>query len=153
MKQESPSFQGGECQLVYRKLAQDVAGFWQFIAEQGHDGEGCPHAPTMSLLAAKLVGRWPSGTPLVLAPDQDNPEIQDKNQFKYLPEDKEGYRCPIGAHIRRSNPRDSFLDSHPREFLQTIQSASDYSTGGYLRRTSIPHRGYRKRSVACGYSG
>ncbi|NEQ82068.1 MAG: peroxidase [Moorea sp. SIO2I5] len=101
--------------LVYRKLAQDVAGFWQYIAQQGHDGEGCPHAPTMNLLAAKLVGRWPSGTPLVLAPDQDNPEIHDKNQFKYLPEDKEGYRCPIGAHIRRSNPRDSFLDATPED--------------------------------------
>ncbi|NES46494.1 MAG: peroxidase, partial [Moorea sp. SIO2C4] len=43
------------------------------------------------------------------------PEIQDKNQFKYLPEDKEGYRCPIGAHIRRSNPRDSFLDATPED--------------------------------------
>ena len=105
--------------IVYRKLAQDVAGFWQFIAERGHGSDGSPNPETMSWIAAKFVGRWPSGTPLTLAPDKDNPQIQDKNRFKYLPEDREGLRCPVSAHIRRSNPRDSFLEDTPEESFKT----------------------------------
>ena len=72
-------------------------------------------------LAAKFMGRWPSGAPLVLAPDQDDPLIAaDKNKvndFKYHQED--GYKCPMGSHIRRSNPRDS-LDPNPVESAKAV---------------------------------
>ncbi len=106
--------------LVYRKLAQDVAGFWQFIAQQGQGSVGCPVAPDMIRLAAKFVGRWPSGTPLVLAPEQDNPQITQANQFEYRPTDAGGFACPIAAHIRRTNPRDS-LDGSPEESFKTAR--------------------------------
>ena len=97
--------------LVYRKLAQDVAGFWRYIAAQTLDAQGNPDAETMTLIASKMVGRWPSGTPLTLSPERDNPQLEDKNNFSYLPDDAEGLRCPMGAHIRRTHPRDSLLDA------------------------------------------
>jgi Dyp-type peroxidase family len=97
--------------LVYRKLAQDVAAFWKYIQYQTLDAQGNPNTEAMTLIASKMVGRWPSGTPLTLYPDRDNPQLEDKNNFSYLPDDTEGLRCPIGAHIRRTHPRDSLLDA------------------------------------------
>ncbi|MCG8367178.1 MAG: hypothetical protein MJA27_28055 [Pseudanabaenales cyanobacterium] len=105
--------------LVYRKLSQNVAAFWNFVAQNEQDAEGRPDAPAMTKLASKFVGRWPSGTPLVLAPEQDDLTIANPNKFTYLPIDREGLACPVGAHLRRTNPRDSFLDISPEESLKT----------------------------------
>jgi deferrochelatase/peroxidase EfeB len=58
-------------------------------------------------VAAKLVGRWRSGAPMVQASEADNPHLADENDFLFTPEDRYGYRCPMGSHIRRSYPRDS----------------------------------------------
>src|SRR4029450_7095790 len=65
-----------------------------------------------ALLAAKMVGRWPSGAPLVLAPERDDPALADANDFGYHDSDPRGLACPIGAHVRRTNPRDT-LDPDP----------------------------------------
>jgi deferrochelatase/peroxidase EfeB len=59
-----------------------------------------------------MVGRWPSGAPLVETPDRDNPCLGDDNDFGYYRTDPLGLACPLGAHIRRVNPRDS-LDPQP----------------------------------------
>jgi deferrochelatase/peroxidase EfeB len=59
-----------------------------------------------------MVGRWPSGAPLVLSPERDDPALANPNDFMYAQSDAHGYACPIGAHIRRANPRDS-LDPRP----------------------------------------
>jgi Dyp-type peroxidase family len=98
--------------LVFRQLSQDVAGFWQFAdsATRRPDGSSAPDARLR--LAAKMVGRWPSGAPLTLAPDADDPAFAEANDFAYYEHDRRGTRCPIGSHIRRSNPRDS-LDPRP----------------------------------------
>ncbi len=93
--------------LVARQLAQDVAGFWAFIAEATKEGAEHGHQEQMVKLAAKLVGRWPSGTPLVLVDDRDDPDLGAENGFGYSDFDPFGERCPLGAHIRRANPRDS----------------------------------------------
>jgi Dyp-type peroxidase family len=58
-------------------------------------------------LAAKFVGRWPSGAPLVLSPDKDDPALADADDFGYFDRDPRGFACPLGSHIRRANPRDS----------------------------------------------
>ena len=76
---------------VYRKLHMDVAAFRSFVAAA--DFPGGP-----GLLAAKLVGRWPDGTPLV--------DSRGINDFSYA-SDPDGLQCPLGAHVRRANPRDS----------------------------------------------
>src|SRR6266566_4822455 len=63
-------------------------------------------------LASQMVGRWPSGAPLLKTPDQDDPQLADANDFAYYQTDPYGFNCPIGAHVRRANPRDS-LDPQP----------------------------------------
>jgi Dyp-type peroxidase family len=98
--------------LVFRHLGQDVRGFWQFMEQAVRRPDGSSEPSARTWLAAKMVGRWPSGAPLVLAPDADNPGLGDANEFAYAREDPYGQRCPIGAHIRRAHPRDS-LDPNP----------------------------------------
>jgi Dyp-type peroxidase family len=93
--------------LVFRQLRQDVRGFWQFMDATTRHPDGSSDAAARIRLAAKIVGRWPSGAPLVKAPDRDDPTLSSFNDFAYYTADSDGFRCPIGAHIRRSNPRDS----------------------------------------------
>ncbi len=91
--------------LVFRQLAQDVPKFWRYMQRQN---KTAPNDHQISIaLASKMVGRWPSGAPLVLSPEQDKPEMMDKDAFAYHKQDAEGFRCPLGAHIRRTHPRDS----------------------------------------------
>jgi Dyp-type peroxidase family len=91
--------------LVVRKLRQDVAAFEQFIAQHAGDNE-----ELATLLKAKMVGRWPNGSPLrpgqERQPERGLHETVD-NSFRYMREDPHGYGCPLGSHVRRSNPRDS----------------------------------------------
>ena len=101
--------------LVFRKLHQDVVKFRRYFRDNFSDSE------EGALMAAKIVGRWPSGVPLVLAPDQEAPDFDatHNNNFAYMPTDPHGYKCPIGAHIRRTNPRDS-LGPDPQESLKLV---------------------------------
>ena len=81
--------------LVLRQLSQDAPGFWKFIdAAAGSD------AVERDRLAAAMVGRQRDGTPLVAASGDGKPA----NDFTF-DYDPDGYQCPIGAHIRRVNPR------------------------------------------------
>ena len=65
------------------------------------------------LLAAKMCGRWRNGVPLALSPDTDSPaggiSPEQLNDFQYVDTDgsgdPKGIGCPVGAHIRRVNPR------------------------------------------------
>jgi len=92
--------------MVYRKLHQNVKTFRQYLKEKGGLYPGGTEK-----LASKFIGRWRDGTPVELSPDQPSPEIvQDPKQnvnFTYG-KDLEGVRCPVGAHVRRTNPRDAF---------------------------------------------
>ncbi len=92
--------------LVMRQLRQDVRAFWEYMA---CSCAPCPPGRTSAgvALAAKMIGRWPSGEPLVRTVDRDpgRPEPQhDAFGFRHV--DDEGERCPLGSHIRRMNPRD-----------------------------------------------
>jgi Dyp-type peroxidase family len=93
--------------LVARTLEQDVGAFWRYAdhATRRPDDTSDPDARTR--LASRMVGRWPSGAPLTMSPDVDRPEIATDNDFGYHAEDSDGFRCPVGAHVRRTNPRDS----------------------------------------------
>jgi Dyp-type peroxidase family len=92
--------------MVWRKLAQDVAGFRRFLASAAQ-----ATGLSAGLVAAKVVGRWPDGSPLVLRPERGEEALGwDKervNDFSYA-RDRDGLRCPRGAHVRRANPRDAF---------------------------------------------
>lgn len=98
--------------LVLRQLAQDVEGLRAFVERAARRSDESPDEAAAALLAAKMVGRWPSGAPLVLAPTADDPSLADANDFRYHRVDAAGLRCPIGSHVRRANPRDS-LDPRP----------------------------------------
>jgi len=98
--------------LVLRTLRQDVDAFHAFTDTATRDAAGRPDPAQAGLLAAKIVGRWPSGAPLVLAPGQDDPSLADSNDFGYHEFDARGLACPLGSHVRRTNPRDS-LEPHP----------------------------------------
>ena len=87
-----------------RKYQTRVATFNRFLREHAETDE------ERELLAAKLVGRWRSGAPLRLAPDRDDPELGAdplrNNDFTYAA-DPDGRQVPLGAHMRRMNPRDT----------------------------------------------
>ena len=93
--------------LVLRTLDQDVGGFWRFMDTATLTPQGEPDEAARTALAARMVGRWPSGAPLTRAPETDQPDLAEDNDFGYQAEDPHGLGCPIGAHVRRTNPRDS----------------------------------------------
>ena len=67
-------------------------------------------AATPEWFAAKVIGRWQNGTPLVGNPDKPGklgPNDRPENDFAFGIDDPRGHACPLGAHIRRTNPRDS----------------------------------------------
>lgn len=88
--------------LVFRKLAQDVGGFRSFLRMQRPGS-----VEAQDRLGAQIVGRWKNGRSLVAAPlsDQGGDEAR-LNDFRYAGQDPRGEKCPIGAHVRRANPRD-----------------------------------------------
>jgi Dyp-type peroxidase family len=103
--------------VVFRTLEQDVKKFWSFVNQRA---EGNPDE--RKRLAAKIVGRWPNGAPLVTYPRAEPPVFDAKgkegNDFLYTANgDQHGTLCPIGAHIRRTNPRDGMVP-HPVESLK-----------------------------------
>ncbi len=97
--------------LVYRKIEQDVASFWRFVQQEAELLKAATGTGDAIWLAAKLMGRWPSGAPLVLTPERDDAGLGARDDFSYADEDPDGRRCPLGAHIRRSNPRDMIRPS------------------------------------------
>lgn len=94
--------------FVYRKLRQDVAAFRRLMAEQGAHYPGGPEE-----LAAKMVGRRPDGTPLALPDGASSSNGHAVGGAFTYADDLEGRKCPIGAHIRRANPRDG-VKTHDR---------------------------------------
>jgi deferrochelatase/peroxidase EfeB len=91
---------------VFKIARTDVVGFENFL--QSNKDKIDPE-----LLAAKICGRWRNGVPLALSPDTDSPALgispEQLNNFEYVNADgsgdPKGLRCPVGAHMRRINPR------------------------------------------------
>jgi Dyp-type peroxidase family len=100
--------------VVFRQLEQDVQGFWKYCDVNSTDENGQSDSSERVKLAAKMVGRWPSGTPFSESSEFDpvtnaefNPKELPDNRFQFQSGDSHGYECPIGSHIRRSFPRDT----------------------------------------------
>jgi len=91
---------------VFKMIRTDVVGFENFL--QSNKDKIDPE-----LLAAKICGRWRNGVPLALSPDTDSPPggipPNQLNDYEYVngdgSGDPRGVRCPVGAHMRRINPR------------------------------------------------
>jgi deferrochelatase/peroxidase EfeB len=102
--------------LAYLRLEEHVGAFRDFLRQHGKSPE------QQELIAAKLMGRWRSGAPLVLAPHKDDPvlgaDLQRTNNFNYGSMDPHGYGCPVGSHIRRMNPRDTGENMQRRRMIR-----------------------------------
>jgi Dyp-type peroxidase family len=103
--------------LVVRQVAQWVPLLWNYLDAATKDAAGQSRPAERVKLGSKLVGRWPSGTPMALAPDQDDPGRAKDNDFLYNNTDPSGLGCPFGSHIRRGNPRDT-LGEDPVEAIK-----------------------------------
>jgi deferrochelatase/peroxidase EfeB len=90
---------------VFKVIETDVVGFEENLQRNKEKIDP-------ELLAAKMCGRWRNGVPLALSPETDSPpgiSRDQLNNFEYVNADgsgdPRGLRCPVGAHIRRVNPR------------------------------------------------
>jgi Dyp-type peroxidase family len=144
--------------MVYRKLHQNVASFERLLDTHAEFGD-------RELLAAKLSGRWrDNGAPIADTPDAASKAAWDQRFYAAIAANDEqtvdkmladfrfdlmGYKCPIGAHIRRINPRGSL------EFGQD----GAYDTPGALDdrrrilRRGLPYGVVRDRSRDDGNHG
>jgi Dyp-type peroxidase family len=131
-----PAWMRGGTFQVLRLLGQDVARWSTQVLDQAQDlPEYWYVAP--ALLAAKLIGRWPSGTPISLEPRRDDrpQKSAGDNQFSFA-EDEDGERCPRFAHIRTQNPRQGAKDDEHRILRRGIPFGPVYdpvheAAGGY----------------------
>ena len=102
--------------MAYRRMHEHVGAFRDFLKQHGQTPE------EQELLAAKLMGRWRSGAPLVFAPDKDDPALgadpQRNNDFNFKQMDPHGYAVPLGSHIRRMNPRDTAHNMNRRRMIR-----------------------------------
>jgi Dyp-type peroxidase family len=102
--------------MAYRRLEEHVGKFREFLRQHGNTPE------EQELIAAKLMGRWRSGAPLVLSPDKDDPvlaaDMQHNNDFNYGEMDPQGYAVPLGSHARRMNPRDTAANINRRRMIR-----------------------------------
>ncbi len=105
---------------AFRILRQDVPGFEALLDRYAEEAR-----MDREQVAAKLMGRWRNGLPLTLSPDTPEPArpipFEHLDKFDYAPgpdhpayyDDAQGLRCPVGAHIRRLNPRGAMAMGKP----------------------------------------
>ena len=100
--------------IVFRQIEQHVEKFWKFLYHNSKETAAGKTEKAIKL-AAKMVGRWPEGQPLATCPDAAGMQADLLNEFNYFDPDKDGVRCPFGAHIRRTNPRDQVHTGRTQE--------------------------------------
>ncbi|KAF7323720.1 DyP-type peroxidase [Mycena kentingensis (nom. inval.)] len=96
--------------LVFRQLKQLVPEFNKFLADNPVPVPGLTPQQQSDLLGARMVGRWKSGAPIMLAPLTDDPALgadpSRNNNFTYTePGASDQSKCPFSAHIRKTRPR------------------------------------------------
>ena len=103
--------------IAYLRMEEHVGALGDFLREHGDTPD------EQELTAAKFMGRWRSGAPLVLAPDKDDPELgadrQRTNDFN-LREDGPLWLCLSSwrTHCARMNPRDTAENMQRRKMIR-----------------------------------
>ena len=104
--------------VAYLRMEEHVGVFRDFLCKHGDTPE------QQEWVAAKLMGRWRSGAPLLLSPDKDNPELggdmQRNNNFDYTIMDPYDYECPLDANNRRMNPSDTAVNMPRRKMIRRV---------------------------------
>ena len=115
--------------LVFRQLMQDVRGFWRFIDRRANSD-----AQARQQLAEAFVGRRQNGQPLVELSNSPilgiDKEDAAQNEFTF-DSDTTGLRCPLGAHIRRANPRTSDLPGASDNLFSKLQHTLGFGEASY----------------------
>ena len=136
IKLPGPTWSRNGSYLVFRRLRQDVAAFWDFAEKVAAGLSKRPGFDSVDAewLASRLVGRWPSGAPVSRVPERDEFALGvdrlANNNFGFAadataprltgtyapgpwPEakaDPVGLTCPLAAHIRKVNARETSND-------------------------------------------
>ncbi|MER8825472.1 cytochrome P450 [Mesorhizobium sp. M0938] len=98
--------------VVVRQIQQHVETFRAYCRAEAEKQQLKGHRSIdPRWIAAKMVGRWQDGTSLVRNPNGRGKREPD-NDFSFGKEDPQGLHCPLGSHVRRSNPRDSLSEDH-----------------------------------------
>jgi Dyp-type peroxidase family len=106
--------------MVFRKLHENVKSFHDYFNNAAAiyaRANNLPVEDACAILKAKMTGRWEDGVPVAVAPTIDawNKFKQDHQHddtdwaytnFTYG-DDPDGAKCPVAAHMRRANTRDS----------------------------------------------
>lgn len=125
---------------VVRRLAQDVPGWWAQLKLQLKalkDAKAAPENATEEWLAARMVGRWRSGTPVARCPHADEPfEAGDyaDNDISYS-KDLDGTTTPVFSHLRKTNPRDGLRAEAGKKPLKEEEHVDNRR----LMRRGIPY--------------
>jgi deferrochelatase/peroxidase EfeB len=121
--------------VVMRTLEQDVRGFWKFVEGQTDSGSMDSQGARQQL-AESMVGRTMEGQPLaqlspVPIPGISSDPKDDLNRFTF-DQDPAGTGCPIGAHIRRANPRNTDYPNRPSWWLALVLSKLGWASRASL---------------------
>ena len=126
--------------LVLRDLRQDVRGFWEFLERQA-----VATGASAQDLAESMVGRSIGGKPLAHPSDRPIPAIPVEdalNSFTFAG-DADGAVCPLGAHIRRANPRNADMPGGPGGALSRLVRILGFAQGGVRDDLVAPARFHR----------
>lgn len=105
--------------MVFRQMEQDVDAFWKAMERHTLNEDGSVNEDAKIRLAAKCIGRWPSGASLVEYPDRDpGGDDHSSDDFEYSETDPYGLKCPFGSHLRRNNPRDTMRWYNKKQSLK-----------------------------------
>ena len=102
----------------------------------------------MVWLASRCVGRWPSGAPLALTPDTDNPRLGDRDDFLYK-DDAGRLRVPARRARAPRQPARRHQAVRDRAIAQHVGGASSAPSRAGVRpaavRSARPRRSRRRR--------
>ncbi|KAJ7624806.1 dye-decolorizing peroxidase precursor [Roridomyces roridus] len=133
--------------LVFRQLQQLVPEFHKYLTDNPIREPGLTPAQGSDLLGARMMGRWPSGAPVFLSPNADDPELgadrHRNNNFTYAAPNS-GTLCPFSAHIRKSRPRADLGEdekNHHHIVRGSIPYGEDVTPGEAASNTTTIERG------------
>ncbi|KAK5701795.1 hypothetical protein LTR97_004613 [Elasticomyces elasticus] len=98
--------------LCFRKLKQNVQDWNKFLMDASNQ-----LGTWSGQLGSRLIGRWQSGCPVMSSPHFDDKNIAaNPNRVNNFEFDKDQFECPLGAHIRKMNPREDIGRSAVNQF-------------------------------------